>query len=848
MIRTYSKITGKHSPVFAGLRCRHVFLLLLFLCCQGAILNLKADEASQTISKFSSSTNDLIAVETNSISHFNIRGFAIEGKIPLSTNSLTSLPSKNIGTNVTQKEIANAASELLTPLFAKYTGTNVSEEELVQAAADLQKQYRDRGYPTMIISISPKQITNGIVTMNVFQGVIPQILVSGRRYLIADDGTVIPADNLSIVEVAAALGISTPSPPPGSQNTTSAKTNAPPAATNSVPKFAVTSYLITGNTLLSPETLKSIFMKHMGTNVAVGDVLNAGLELQKEYRIRGYPTVNVTIPPQKITGGQVKIRVFEGRLSDIIVAKNHYFSSNNVMRALPGLHTNVILNGPIFQAELNRANENRDRQIYPVIGPGPEAGTSELTLNVKDQLPLHAKVEFNNQSSPGTPDLRVNTSAVYDNLWQLEHSLGVQYNFSPEQYKSGNQWNSYDLPLVANYSAFYRLPLGNPEAIEDVVASQPGSFGYNEATRRFNLPPPSGQTELNLYASRATIDTGVENLSSTNLFDIPFVREVDQQTVQQGLTINQDIGFQLSQPLPQIAGIRSTFSGGLDYKTYSQVNSQTNIFTFTEWTEGPNQNLIKRISQVPEATPLTDEELNYLPLAINCNANLHDYLGPATIGLGMSANLWYSSSITYTPASTNRPSLHGQKSLQGITGSSESTGHWVVFRPSFSQQIMIHTNWPTTLRADGQWASEPLISNEQFGIGGVNSVRGYHEGEVFGDTGWHISLEQQTPPHIVGMVNGDQPLTLRASVYMDYGIAYLLDPLGPPSIGPAPDYTVTYPSRRPDSIQLWGTGFGFTASVGSHWQAQFLFSVPLIGTSDTSRYQPYFNFALTGQF
>jgi hemolysin activation/secretion protein len=124
-----------------------------------------------------------------------------------------------------------------------------------------------------------------------------------------------------------------------------------------------------------------------------------------------------------------------------------------------------------------------------------------------------------------------------------------------------------------------------------------------------------------------------------------------------------------------------------------------------------------------------------------------------------------------------------------------------------------------------------LISNEQFGIGGVNSVRGYHEGEEFGDTGWHLSLEQQTPPHLVGMVHGDIPLTLRGSVYMDYATAYLLDPQG-----------------VPPSTKLWGAGFGIAASVGSHWQANFLFSVPLISTTITPRDEPYFNFSMTAQF
>ena len=460
-----------------------------------------------------------------------------------------------------------------------------------------------------------------------------------------------------------------------------------------------------------------------------------------------------------------------------------------------------------------------------------------MALKVKDRLPLHAKVEFNNQNSPGTPDFRINTSAVYDNFWQLEHSLGLQYSFSPQVYKEGSQWDFYDQPQVASYSAFYRLPLANPEPIEDMVANNPGSFGYDEASRQFRLPPPSGRAELNLYGSRSTIDTGLETLLNENLTpDFPaYTRQLFRQEVQQGITINQDLGFQLSQPLPEFANVRSTLSGGLDYKTYSQENYQTNIFTFVESDQGPNQNLIQRVSHTYSPTPATDEELDYLPLEVGYNASLNNFLGAANLGLGLSVNLWYASQTSYTSSDTNgNPVItykNNRDSLQGITGSKESSGHWVVLRPSFSQEIVIHTNWPMTLRADGQWASEPLISNEQFGIGGVNSVRGYHEGEIFGDTGWHMSLEQQTPAHVVGMIHGSQPLTFRGSVYMDYARVYLLDPLG-----------------RPGDTTLWGTGVGFAASVGSDWQARFLFSVPLIGTATTPSGQLYFNFMLTSQF
>ena len=211
-------------------------------------------------------------------------------------------------------------------------------------------------------------------------------------------------------------------------------------STNAGPRFEVEKYLVNGNTILPSAAIGQAITNidgAFGTNVGFDGIETVVTELGKAYHERGYVTVAVNVPQQKLTNATVKLQVLEGRLADIKVAGNRYFSSNNVMRSLPSLHTNMLLNGPIFNAELNRANANQDRQIYPVIGPGPEPGTSELTLNVKDRLPLHAKLEFDNQNSPGTPDMRVNTSAVYDNLWQREHSLGVQYGFSPEVYKAG---------------------------------------------------------------------------------------------------------------------------------------------------------------------------------------------------------------------------------------------------------------------------------------------------------------------------------------------------------------------------------------------------------------------------
>lgn len=748
---------------------------------------------------------------------FNVQGYVINGSAPPDTNTLAAI-------------------------FSPHTGTNIDAQELALAAADLQLEYHRQGCPATSIAIAPDEITNGIVQLNVFQAALPQIVIAGQRYIIPAEQMEVESNATVTAAVAATnvvpvkpviqyLAPATPEEMAAARAALVEKMAMTEAAekdkrihvvsTNAGPRFDVEKYYITGNTILSPSEISTVFTNidgDFGTNVSFDGIRAAVTELQRAYSERGYVTVAVGVPQQKLTNATLKLAVTEGRLVAINVKGNHYFSSNNVMRAMPGLHTNMLLNGMIFDAELNRANANQDRQIYPVISPGPDPGESVLRLDVKDQLPLHGKLELNNESSPGTPDMRVNTSAVYDNLWQEEHALGVQYSFSPQEFKVGNQWNFYDQPMVANYSAFYRMPLGNPEPVEKIIADNPDNFGYSEETRQFRLPPTSGQPDLTVFASRATIDTGVTLLSTENFSDTNGNTLVERD-FQQDLTVNNDLGFRLSAPVAYTADFQSSFSGGLDYKTYNLASYKTNLFFLNgqeiDYNSTPfSTNGVGSTNTSP--VPVTIRNLAYLPLSLRYDGTLRDELGTTTFGLGISANLWHSGSRT---------------NVQMITGSSQSTGYWVTLDPSLAQVIDLWSNWPLTIRADGQWASEPLISNEQFGAGGVNSVRGYHEGEVFGDTGWHVSVEQDTPPYVVGNAYAGVPLTVRGSIYTDYARVYLIDPQG-----------------RPPSTTLWGAGIGGVATMGPHWEARLLFSLPLVGTTTTTVYQPFFNFSLTAQF
>ena len=152
-------------------------------------------------------------------------------------------------------------------------------------------------------------------------------------------------------------------------------------STNTGPRFAVNRYLILGNTVLPPETISRSLTNidgNFGTNVSFEGIRTTVVELVAAYRSRGYGTVNVGLPRQTITNATVKLQVAEGRLADIIVTGNRYYSSNNVMRALPSLHTNLLLNSHELQPELEGANANRNRQIYPLLGIGPIRAPANL--------------------------------------------------------------------------------------------------------------------------------------------------------------------------------------------------------------------------------------------------------------------------------------------------------------------------------------------------------------------------------------------------------------------------------------------------------------------------------------
>ena len=586
------------------------------------------------------------------------------------------------------------------------------------------------------------------------------------------------------------------------------------------PRLSVQRYEVRGNTVLAESVLEGLFQAYTGTNLGISEIVQAASDLQMEYRRRGFPTISVALPPQQITNGVVQVQVTEGRLAWIQVKGNRHFSSNNVVRALPSLRTNTLLNSHVFQAEVDLANGSRDRQIFPQIEPGPETNTSAIVLEVKDRLPMHGRLDFNNIITPGSPEFRLNANASYDNLWQRDHSIGLQYGFSPFSYKPaaapGLEPNLVEAPTVANYSLFYRAPLSGSRAVADEVASDPNRYGYNEATRRFELPPTSGRAELSAYASRSSTDLTTRGPIST-VVDTALLR-IDNQIATRSITRDVSSGVRFSQPQANSGQWRATWSAGIDYKDHAGVSFPSNVFYSTATIT--NSSGLPDVREDTTAVPSASSEQNY------------SYLSVVLGWQGTRPDKWGSTSGSANLTAGSAAPLTDLAEFRNNSGPSASE-QFVVARVRVSRDQELIGRWRISGTVEGQVASQSLVSLEQFGIGGLGSVRGYQEGELYGDDGFFAQFELKAPPFSRRETIDGRPVGIGTAVsfFTDYGRVFLKDPQG----------------REPSS-DLWGAGLAGSAFFGEHFESRFVLGWSLIDSNTRRPGVLLFSFSLGAQF
>jgi hemolysin activation/secretion protein len=407
---------------------------------------------------------------------------------------------------------------------------------------------------------------------------------------------------------------------------------------------------VQGNTLLKGAEVKALTSPFLGKNRDFSAVQRALEALQAAYKAKGYGSVQVILPEQELEQGVVKFVVIESRIGKVSVQGNKAFGASNIRRSLPMLKEGEPPNTRKIAQSIKVANENPSKQISLLLKSNELVdGEVDATVKVVDDKPWKAILTADNTGNRETGHFRVGAGYVYDNLFDRDQQLSVQYQTSPG--------HIHDVRI---FGAGYHIPL------YDWGDSLDFSLGISSVN--------SGTISLG--------GTGGPGISVTGSGILSLARYTHN--------------------LNRIGDYEHKVIGGLDWRVYRSDLSGI----------GGNDLAIRpaSISYAGNWQP-QGQQLNF---SVSGSTNWRG------------ARLGHQIDFDASPDPTIHP-------------------NYKILRFSADYAKLLPQDWQFRATLDGQWTHDRLVSYEQFGVGGAQSVRGFNEREVAMDKGLRGTLEVYSP-------------------------------------------------------------------------------------------------------
>ncbi|MEI6339822.1 MAG: ShlB/FhaC/HecB family hemolysin secretion/activation protein [Verrucomicrobiota bacterium] len=128
----------------------------------------------------------------------------------------------------------------------------------------------------------------------------------------------------------------------------------------------------------------------------------------------------------------------------------------------------------------------------------------------------------------------------------------------------------------------------------------------------------------------------------------------------------------------------------------------------------------------------------------------------------------------------------------------------------------------------GQASPNPLVDSEQFSLGGLNTVRGYLESVVLGDSAVAGTVELRSPSLLGWLGEGHE---WRVFGFLDAGASFVNDPL--------PEQTA--------QSNVWSYGVGSNLRILDHLNGAIVLGVPMISQTPSVAGEPLLTFRIWGE-
>ena len=130
----------------------------------------------------------------------------------------------------------------------------------------------------------------------------------------------------------------------------------------------VNEYFVRGNTVLDARAIEEAVYPFLGPQKALSDIEGAREALQKAYQARGYQSVFVELPEQKVEDGIVYLQVSETKVGRVRVVGAKHYSPVEIREDVPALKEGEVPDFAQVQTELAQLNKTPGRQVMPLVG------------------------------------------------------------------------------------------------------------------------------------------------------------------------------------------------------------------------------------------------------------------------------------------------------------------------------------------------------------------------------------------------------------------------------------------------------------------------------------------------
>lgn len=257
--------------------------------------------------------------------------------------------------------------------------------------------------------------------------------------------------------------------------------------------FTLKQVRFTGNESILTDDLNAVVEPYLGREVSLTNLQEIAQKVKRFYRKQGFIAAFVYVPPQNITDGVVEIAIAEGKIGNVEITNNRWFSEKAV-RKLARLTLGNVLFFTDLKRSLDLVNKHPDVKARAVLKPGQEKATTDVELLIEEQFPVHFTVDVNNLGTDNTGKTRTGFALNHTNLLGLLDQLSTRFQIGTDSWAVGTDYNlpinSYGTIMGFSY-ARSSVDVGGPFEVLELKGNASTYTIY--AQQPFN---PLGKYEL----------------------------------------------------------------------------------------------------------------------------------------------------------------------------------------------------------------------------------------------------------------------------------------------------------------------------------------------------------------